>query len=132
MMSDLEKAIRDEYQAYYLYRQLEKETDDRRWKEVVSHIYEDEKAHYEMFQQLYFLQNGRYVTGIEKPKPFTSIREFLFTAWEDELEAADFYKTLVLRYATPKQATPFWIAMHDEMEHAIRLQGYIHWYDERS
>lgn len=49
-----------------------------------------------------------------------------------EQQTDDTYKTLVLRYRTPQQATPFWIAMHDEMEHAIRLQGYMYWFDERS
>lgn len=129
MSNELEKAIRDEYQAYYSYRQLEQLTEDPFWKKVIRHIYEDEKSHYEMFQQLYFLQTGRYVTGIEKPKPIESVRTFLLQAWEEELEAADFYKVMVLKTPSPQ---PFWIAMHDEMEHAIRLQGYIHWFDERS
>lgn len=132
MIHELEHAIRNKYHWYHHYKQLEQQTDDTDWKQIVHHMVEDEKSHYEMFQQLYYLQAGRYVTQLTKPEPFSATMPFLHEAWKNELEAADTYKTLVLRYRTPQQATPFWIAMHDEMEHAIRLQGYMHWFNERS
>lgn len=85
-----------------------------------------------MFQQLYFLGTGEYVHQLKKPEPFTDIRRFLYQALEDELDAADYYKMLVLKSQGSDKTTPFWIAMHDEMEHAIRLQTYLFEFDERS
>ena len=38
MSNELEKAIRDEYQAYYSYRQLEQLTEDPFWKKVIRRI----------------------------------------------------------------------------------------------
>lgn len=132
MNKELENVIQDEYEAYYHYRQLYDQTDDPMLRKSVLHIVEDEKAHYEMFQQLHFLLTGDYVKNLQKPKPFMEIRPFLQTALEGELDAADHYKMMVLKSQGSEQSTPFWIAMHDEMEHAIRLQAYIHEFDERS
>lgn len=128
----LEKAIQDKYQAYYLYRQVVTETESPEWQKIIYHIVEDEKAHYEMFQQLYFLLKGNYFRELTKPEPYSDMREFLQQAWQEELEATDTYKMMVLKAPAPRETTPFWIAMHDEMEHAIRINAYIHYLDERS
>lgn len=132
MQRKLEKVIRDEYRTYYHYRQLYDQTRDANLRKSILHITEDEKAHYEMFQQVYFLLTGDYVKDLQKPEPFTEVRPFLHRAFEAELDAADHYKMMVLKSQGSEHSTPFWIAMHDEMEHAIRLQTYLYELDERS
>ncbi|MFC4353550.1 ferritin family protein [Chryseomicrobium palamuruense] len=132
MNTELENVIRDKYEAYYHYRQLYDHTRDKTLRKSILHIAEDEKAHYEMFQQLYFLLTGDYVKNLKKPEPFSDNRQFLHHALEKELDAADHYKMLVLKAQGSEHVTPFWIAMHDEMEHAIRLQTYLYEFDERS
>lgn len=86
MQRELEKVIQDEYEAYYQYRHLYNETRDPVLRKSILHITEDEKAHYEMFQQVYFLLTGDYVKDLQKPEPFTEVRPFLQRAFEAEID----------------------------------------------
>lgn len=132
MQEQVKKAVQDEYQAYYDYKQLIEQTESKEWLENLQQIAEDEKAHYEMFQQLYYLLTGDYVKELKKPIPFHNVKTFVQQAWEGELDATDHYKMMMLKSTSPKESTPFWIAMHDEMEHAVRLLGYQNYLNERS
>ena len=42
-------------------------------------------------------------------------------ALRDELEAAEMYKEMLLQIPIQQAYAPLFIAMHDEMEHAIRV-----------
>ena len=64
----LKQAIQNEYHDYHFYRSMYNLTDDPYWQGFIEHIYEDEKSHYEMFQQLYYMLTGTFVQNF-KPEP---------------------------------------------------------------
>ncbi|AYC30186.1 ferritin-like domain-containing protein [Paenisporosarcina cavernae] len=118
---DLEKAIHDEYHDYYTYKYLEKMTDNTMFQHFINHAKEDERTHYEMFQQLYYMLTGRFVQNLVKPDKPTNFHETVKKSLENELHATDFYKEMFLEIPIPQAYAPMFIAMHDEMEHAIRF-----------
>ena len=117
----LKQAIEDEYRDYYFYKSLLKLTDDPYWQRFIEHAIEDEKSHYEMFQQLHYMLAGEFVQNPPKPGPPTNLKQAAKEALENELEATDFYKEMLLTVPIPEAYNPLFIAMHDEMEHAIRF-----------
>lgn len=117
----LRSAIEDEYKSYFYYKSMYQLTDDPLCKEFIRHIYEDEKSHYEMFQQLHYMLTGKYVSNPKKPAPCTELRECAKTALVDELEAVELYKEMLLTVPFDQAYDPLFIALHDEMEHAIRM-----------
>ena len=117
----LKKAIEDEYQAYYFYKSMLKLTTDAYWQSFIKHAMEDDKSHYEMFQQLYYMLTGEFLQNPTKPQPATNLKQASKAALEGTLEATDFYKEMLLTVPIPEAYNPFFIAMHDEMEHAIRF-----------
>lgn len=117
----LKEAIEDEYEAYYLYRSMASMTTDEREKKFLTHMYEDEKSHYEMFQQLYHMLTGEYVPNPKKRPICTDFQRCVHEALEDKLEAIETYKLMLLSYPIQEAYAPIFIALHDETEHAIRL-----------
>lgn len=117
----LKQAIEDEYKDYYFYKSMYELTDNPLWKDFLRHMYEDEKSHYEMFQQLYYMMTGSFVQNPKKPLPCYNLRECVQRALVDKLGSVETYKEMLLTIPFQEAYNPLFIAMHDEMEHAIRL-----------
>ncbi|MEK4487094.1 ferritin-like domain-containing protein [Psychrobacillus sp. FSL H8-0484] len=117
----LKQAIQNEYADYHYYVDMYNLTDDPYWKDFIEHIYEDEKSHYEMFQQLYYMLTGTFVQNLEKRPPCEDLKTCAKNAVRDELEAAEMYKEMLLQIPVQQAYAPLFVAMHDETEHAIRL-----------
>ncbi|WP_144512246.1 ferritin-like domain-containing protein [Bacillus sp. FJAT-22090] len=117
----LKQAILNEYADYHFYRSMYKLTDDPYWQGFIEHVYEDEKSHYEMFQQLYYMLTGTFVQNFPEPKLCLNLKECAKSAIRDELEAAEMYKEMLLQIPIQQAYAPLFVAMHDETEHAIRF-----------
>lgn len=120
-IDDLKFAIEDEYKAHHFYKSMLPLTTDATWQKFIATAMEDEKSHYEMLQQLYYMLTGQYVQiQIEKPVCH-NLKTCLKSAIEDELDAAKKYKVMYLTVPIESGRIPFFIAMHDEVEHAVRF-----------
>jgi rubrerythrin len=117
----LKQAIEGEYKDYYFYKSMHGMTNDPLWQDFLRHMYEDEKSHYEMFQQLYYMMTGTFVQNPKKPSPCYNLKECVQRALLGELEGVEMYKEMLLTVPFQQAYNPFFIAMHDEMEHAIRM-----------
>ena len=117
----LKQAIESEYKDYHFYKSMYEQTKDPLWRDFIQHVYEDEKSHYEMFQQLYYMLTGTFVQNPKKPIPCYNFKECVKQALVDELEAVELYKEMLLTIPIQQAYNPLFIAMHDEMEHAIRM-----------
>ena len=125
-VSKLKQAIQDEYQDYFFYKSLYTQLKDPLWKDFVQHVYEDEKSHYEMFQQLHYMLTGEYVANPKRPIPCYDAKQCVQQALVDELEAIETYKELLLTIPIQEAYNPLFIALHDEMEHANRMSTIYH------
>ena len=117
----LKQAIENEYRDYYFYKSMLTLTEDPYWQSFIKHAMDDEKSHYEMFQQLYYMLTGQFVQNPEKSQPPTDLKQAAKESLVEELEATEFYKEMLLTIPIPQAYNPVFIAMHDEMEHAIRF-----------
>ena len=117
----LEKAIQNEYADYHYYKDMYNLTDDPYWQGFIQHVYEDEKSHYEMFQQLYYMLTGTFVQNFQKRTPCLDLKLCAKEAVRDELEGAEVYKEMLLLIPVQQAYAPLFVAMHDETEHAIRF-----------
>lgn len=120
-VENLEKAIQNEYADYHYYKSMYNLTSDPYWKGFIQHVYEDEKSHYEMFQQLYYMLTGTFVQNLQKRASCINLKACAKSAVKDELEAAEIYKEMLLQIPIQQAYAPLFVAMHDETEHAIRL-----------
>lgn len=117
----LKQAIEDEYRAYYFYKSMLQLTNDPYWQSFIKHALEDEKSHYEMFQQLHYMMTGNFVQNPKKPVPAYHLKDAAKRSLVDELEAVDTYKEMLLTIPIQQAYNPLFIAMQDELEHAIRF-----------
>ena len=117
----LEQAIQGEYEAYYFYQEMSKLTNDPYWKGFIEHALEDEKSHYEMFQQLHYMLTGSYVQNVKKGPTYPDLKAYAKQAVKDELDASELYKEMLLQIPIQQAYAPLFLAMHDETEHAIRF-----------
>jgi len=117
----LRESIEDEYRSFHLYKSMHEKTNDPLWQEFIKHAYEDEKSHYEMFQQLHYMLTGQFVQNPRKPLPCYDLKECAKQAIVNELEAVETYKVMLLEIPIQQAYNPVFIALHDEMEHAIRF-----------
>ncbi|WP_391117212.1 MULTISPECIES: ferritin-like domain-containing protein [unclassified Psychrobacillus] len=117
----LEKAIQNEYADYHYYKDMYNLTEDPYWQGFIQHVIEDEKSHYEMFQQLYYMLTGTFVQNLERREPCMDLKACAKDAVRDELETAEMYKEMLLQIPIQQAYAPLFVAMHDETEHAIRF-----------
>lgn len=96
-------------------------TTDPLWQDFIKHAYEDEKSHYEMFQQLHYMLTGTFVQNPKKTLPCYDLKNCVEKALLDELEAIETYKVMLLTIPIQQAYNPVFIALHDELEHAIRF-----------
>lgn len=120
-IDQLKEAIEDEYRAYFYYKSMYELTTDPLWKQFIQHAYEDEKSHYEMFQQLYYMMTGTFVPNPKKRPPCTDFKQCVKNALVEELDAVETYKEMLLTIPMQEAYNPLFIAMMDETEHAIRM-----------
>jgi len=120
-IDNLKQAIEDEYKDYYFYKSMYDLTKDPLWKDFIKHAYEDEKSHYEMFQQLYYMLTGTFVQNPKKRLPCYELKECAKLALLNELDSIESYKVMLLTIPIQQAYNPIFIALHDEMEHAIRF-----------
>ena len=120
-IDQLKQSIEDEYKAFHFYKSMYSLTNDPLWKDFIKHAYEDEKSHYEMFQQLYYMLKGAFVQNPKKRLPCYDLKEGAKQALLDKLEAIEVYKVMLLTIPVAQAYNPLFIALHDEMEHAIRF-----------
>jgi rubrerythrin len=118
---DLEKAISDEWTAYYFYKDLQSRTNNPLYVEFIEHSKKDEKEHYEMFQYLHYLYTGEYYEHKKEKIEYTTFKEGVLRALKDELGAAEFYRDMLLEMPNQQAYNPLFIAMTDEMEHSTRF-----------
>ena len=120
-IDQLKAAIEDEYRDFHFYKSMYNLTDDLMWKDFIQHVYEDEKSHYEMFQQLYYMLTGTFVQNPKKRSSCYDLKECAKRSIVSELEGVETYKLLLLSIPVQQAYNPLFIAMMDEMEHAIRF-----------
>ena len=56
-------------------------------RDFIKHAYEDEKSHYEMFQQLYYMLTGRFVQNPKKRLPCYNLKDCAKQALLGEFES---------------------------------------------
>ena len=117
----LKESIEDKYKSYHFYKSMYELTKDPLWQDFIEHAYEDEKSHYEMFQQLHYMLTGKFVQNPKKPLPCYDLKDCVKKALLDELEAVETYKVMLLTIPIQQAYNPIFIALHDELEHAIRF-----------
>lgn len=117
----LKQAIEDEFKDYHFYRSMYGLTNDPLWQNFIQHVYEDEKSHYEMLQQLYYMMTGTFVQNPKKPLPCYELKDCAKRALLNELDGVETYKEMLLTIPFQQAYNPIFIAMNDEMEHAIRM-----------
>jgi rubrerythrin len=121
------KAIEGERDAITFYEHLKTLTGDEEHLKNIGHIMHDEKKHLEKFEELFRKKFG----GRERAEPSPMEQsdrplphEFnaaLRQAINDELEAYEFYRDVYMDCTNEQVKVPFYGAMTDENEHAIRL-----------
>ncbi len=117
----LKQSIEDEYQDFHFYKSMYKLTDDPLWQDFLEHAYEDEKSHYEMLQQLHYMLTGTFVQNPKKRLPCYDLKAGAKQALLNELESIETYKVMLLTIPIAQAYNPIFIALYDEMEHAIRF-----------
>ncbi|AOV06872.1 ferritin-like domain-containing protein [Sporosarcina ureilytica] len=120
-INQLKQSIEDEFKAFHYYKSMYKLTDDPLWKAFIEHVYEDEKSHYEMFQQLHYMLTGSFVQNPKKRLPCYVLKDGAKQALLDKLDSIETYKIMLLTVPIQQAYNPVFIAMHDEMEHATRF-----------
>ena len=64
---------------------------------------------------------GTFVQNLNKPEPCLRFERCAKEALKGELEATEMYKEMLLQIPIQQAYAPLFIAMQDEMEHAIRV-----------
>lgn len=113
--------IQGEATAIEFYTRLANEAPNMRHKKDILHALEDEKVHLQMFTQLYTTLSGGQPTYQVVPVQYSSYKEGLERAYEDELEAYEEYRNTFLLTQNQTIRDVFLHAFTDEIEHAMRF-----------
>lgn len=117
----LKQSIEDEYKAFHYYKSMMRLTDDPLWQAFIEHAYEDEKSHYEMFQQLHYMLTGAFVQNPKKELPCHQLKDGAKKVLLYKLDSIETYKLMLLSIPIQQAYNPIFLALHDEIEHAIRF-----------
>ena len=90
-------------------------------KTFIEHAMKDEKSHYEMFQQLYYMMTGSFVQNPKKELACDDINEGVKRMVYMKLEQVETYKLMLLTVPFQQAYEPIFLALFDEIEHAIRF-----------
>ncbi|MGG0239889.1 ferritin family protein [Bacillus rhizoplanae] len=115
------EAIKGEAAAIDFYSRLVKEAPNARHKKDILHALEDEKVHLQQFIQLFTTLTGQQPTYQVVQTQYSSYKEGLERAYEDELEAYEDYRNAYLLTQNLAIRDVFFRAMTDEIEHAMRF-----------
>ncbi len=121
LLDNILQSIIDEATAADFYARLLEEAPDPLHERFIAHAYEDELEHLEAFEALY-----EHFTSMEPrytivPVQYDTYREGILMALEDELEAAEFYRDVLLSSTDQLVRDTFFLAMVDELEHATQF-----------
>lgn len=117
----LQKAIIDEATTIDFYGRIAQMAPTDFSRQTILGIVADEQSHLAAFSKLYvYLTGNNPVYNIE-PILFSNYSEAIFMAFNDELEAADFYKKNILSTSDQLIQDTYFYAMVDEQEHAIQF-----------
>lgn len=121
LIQDVYRAIVDEATAADFYTRLLQQAANPLHKDFITHARNDELHHLRAFTRLYVHLTGQQPRYSITPVRFESFREGVLKAFQDELEAAEFYRDIMLSVTDPMIRDTFLYAMTDEMEHATRF-----------
>lgn len=120
-IADLYKAIGDEAEAAEFYTMLMKCAPNDFARDQIKHARDDERKHYGQLSRLYWCLTGRRPM-IPKPRvEKVSYKKGLRIALDDELEAAEHYRSMLLATGNFGIRDLLFEIMTDEMEHATRF-----------
>ncbi|MFC3041532.1 ferritin family protein [Virgibacillus xinjiangensis] len=121
LLEALLRAMEGESRAIDFYERLRKTAPSRMAQEKVEHVLEDERLHLEMFVDLYRALSGKSPKYRTRKKQISGFKEGIREAFEDEIEAYEFYRDNYLLTQDGRVRDVFFHAMTDEMEHATRF-----------
>lgn len=117
------KALSDESQAVDYYSRLINKIENPKDKEIVRGIMLDEKKHFKYLNEIYKKLTGRNAMNIKfEPKPVSDnlVKDFEDSLF-DELEAFEFYRTLMFAFLDLQIRDTIFEIMTDEQEHATKF-----------
>jgi rubrerythrin len=115
------EAIVDEATAIAFYTYLLEHANTPLQKTYIEHALKDERKHLALFSQIYQKQTGHAPNYKIQPVPETSLRDGFLQALNSELGAQEFYRKIYFSSSQPDVRSGFYLAMLDEIEHAIRF-----------
>lgn len=115
------EAIVDEATAVAFYTYLLEHAVTPLQKTYIDHALKDERKHLALFSELYQKQTGHAPSYKLQPIPETSLRDGFLQALNSELGAQEFYRKIYTSSSQPDVRSAFYLAMLDEIEHAIRF-----------
>ncbi|MBE3573482.1 MAG: ferritin-like domain-containing protein [Moorella humiferrea] len=107
------------------YSRLMREAPDELHRDFINHAYQDELEHLEAFTRLYKHFTDRIPQYNIEPVQYRTYKDGLLKALKDELEAADFYKGIIVSSTDQLVRDTYFLAMGDELEHAIRFNALL-------
>lgn len=125
LLQNIYNSIVDEATAADFYYRLAREAPNQLHREFINHAYQDELEHLEAFTRLYGYFTGQTPQYNITPVQYQNYAEGLLMAFKDELEAAEFYKEIILSSTDQLVRDTFFLAMGDELEHATRF-GFLY------
>lgn len=117
----LEKAINDKWTTACFYHHLKKDTTDSIFQEFIERAMKDEVKHYRLFQTLYYFLTRAYHKVDQQVVSYDSFEEGVIHAMKAELERVEDYQEMLFEIPVQEAYYPLFVAMHDEMGHAIRF-----------
>ncbi|MFD3447734.1 ferritin family protein [Microbacteriaceae bacterium 4G12] len=120
-LDKLKKSIDDEYEAAVFYGQLQKQTQNPFFQKLLEEIKNDEKKHFQLFQQLHKQLTGTFYENKKEKKEVPAFDKGIEDALLDELLASEEYREMLFEMPTSQAYYPLFTAMTDEMRHASAL-----------
>jgi rubrerythrin len=118
----LQQAVEGERNAIAGYEHMKTLTEDKEHHKTLNGIIEDEHKHLRAFEELYRRKFGNSPVSHRMTEPAACIfADCIKKALEEELESYELYRDVVLENGSEQIRAPFFEAMTDENEHAIRL-----------
>ena len=115
------EAIVDEATAIEFYAYLFEHAVTPLQKTYIEHALKDERKHLALFTQIYQKQTGHAPNYKIQAIPDTNLRDGFLKALNSELGAQEFYRKIYFSSTHPDVRSAFYLAMLDEIEHAIRF-----------
>jgi len=120
-LSDLEAAIADQAKAIGFYAYLMSIAPNDQARNQINFAREDEMKHHRMLTGLYTRLTGRHPAAARPVIEKTDFATGVFDSFNDELEAMDHYRGMMLATCDRYIRDLLFEIMTDEMEHANRF-----------